>query len=364
MIIPRRRKRGTVIAYFLVLVSVLTTGLLTTMALTAGGGAQVAGQTLKRDQAFYAAEAGVQRAFWLLQQNNNWRASPDVPLTGTIGSGASAATYSVTAQGGWNSPVLISATGRTGSGPTASAVTVTAACSPTVVVPAITLGKDFDNNGNLTINGDVQAKGNIRTTGRFKENGSLYAGGSITTNGSVNITGVTKPNTAGIVVPTVDINWLKSHATKVVNVPMGSKTYEVSSINVPDGGIIYFTGPILFKGNVTIIGKGITVVVDGDVSIHAAASFGSSSEPAVANIVTTGNLDVNGYLGLIGSMYVNGTITKNGGLDVTGIILGQTDLDTSGGMSITRAQPPLWDPRSSLSGVGSMVLSRVTGPIF
>lgn len=366
MMIAKRRKRGTVIAYFLVLVSVLTTGLLSTMALTAGGGAQVASQTLKRDQAFYAAEAGIQRAFWIIQQNPDWRATSSAPLTGTVGTGSAAASYSVTAQGGWNAPVLISATGRTGSGSTASAVTVTAACSPSVVIPAISLGKDFDNNGNLTINGDVQAKGNITTSGRLNENGSLYAGGAINTNGSVEITGEAKPNHSGIVVPTIDdkILYLKTHATKIVNVPNGSQTYEVTSINVPDNGIIYFTGPVTFKGDVSIIGKGITVVVEGNITIRSAASFGSSSEPALANIVTTGNLTVNGYLGIIGSIYVNGSITKNGGLDVTGLILGQDSLDTSGGMSITRARPPSWDPRSADSLVGTMVLSRVTGPIF
>ena len=79
MITSRIRNRGTVIAYFLVIVSVLTTGLLTTMALTSGNGAQVAGIELKRDQAYYAAEAGVQRAYWLLQTNNTWRAIDMIP---------------------------------------------------------------------------------------------------------------------------------------------------------------------------------------------------------------------------------------------------------------------------------------------
>jgi hypothetical protein len=360
----RRRARGTIIAYFLVLVSVLTTGLLTTMALTAGGGAQVAGVTLKRDQAFYAAEAGIQRAYWTLQQNSNWRATPDAPMTGSIGTGSAAVSYSVTCQGDWNSPVLIKAIGTAGSGVSATNITVTAACSPAVIVPAISLGRDFDNSGRLTITGDVQAKGNISTSGILTEKGSLMAGGNITTSGNVNITGSSTPNAPGITVPTIDINWLKSHATKVVNVPSGGKTYEVNSISVPDGGIIYFTGPVQFKGSVSISGKGITVVVEGDMAIQAAASFGSSSEPALANIVTTGNLDVNGYLGIIGSIYVNGVITKNGGLDVTGLILGQQDLDTSGGMSITRAQPPAWDPRAAASGASGMILSRITGPIF
>src|SRR5260221_8583889 len=97
-----RHPRGTIIAYFLVVLSVLTTGLITTLAITSGAQAQVAGLTLKRDQGYYAAEAGMQNAYWMLEANNNWRTN-GTPLTGTIGNGS----YSVTVVGGWNSPVII-----------------------------------------------------------------------------------------------------------------------------------------------------------------------------------------------------------------------------------------------------------------
>jgi len=33
-------------------------------------------------------------------------------------------------------------------------------------------------------------------------------------------------------------------------------------------------------------------------------------------------------------------------------------------MTITRAQPPAWDPRSNIAGAGTMQLTRITGPIF
>ena len=347
---------GTVVAYFLVLIAVLTTGLLTTVALTTGNGAQLADMTLHRDQAYYAAEAGIQHAFWQLQLNGNWRAAAGTPLSGAVGG----ASYSVTATGDWNSPVLITSVGTVG---TNTSMTMTAMASPTIMVPAISLGHNLSNNGNITINGDVQAKGNIGTSGRLKVTGALYAGGSISTQGSVEISGASHPNTPNITIPTVDMNWLKSHASLIINVPMGAKNYQVSSLNLGSGNIVYFAGgPIQFKGHVSIVGYG-TVVSEGDITIQGGASFGTSSSPAQANIVTGGTLDIGGYLGLAGSIYA-GAITKNGGLDVTGVIVSQDDLDTGGGLVITRAQPPSWDPRSAMSGVGSMVLSRVTGPIF
>lgn len=353
-----RTERGTIISYFLVLTSLVTTGMLMTVSLTAGVETQVASLTLKRDQAYYAAEAGIQNAYWMLQANNNYRTTA-TPLAGTVGNGS----YAVTVTGGWDSPVLISSTGTAGSGATVATVAMTATCSPTVIVPAITLGNNFNNSGNVTINGDVQAKGNIYSNGRFNENGSLYAGGSISTKGSVDISGVSAANTPNITIPTINFNALVASATQTVHVLSGKKTYEVSSVNFGQGGIVYFDGPISFKGNVSVTGYG-TLVVNGDVSIQGGASFGSSSSPATANIVTAGGLDIGGYLGLVGSIYAGGTISKNGGFDVTGVIVGQTDMGTSGGMTITRAQPPSFDPRSQPAGQGTMVLSRVTGPIF
>jgi Tfp pilus assembly protein PilX len=356
-----RRRKGTVIAMFLVLVAVLTTSLISTMALTSGTGTQVASLTFQRDQAFYAAEAGIQHAFWKLEANNSWRASSSAPLTGTVANGA---TYSVTVVGDWNSPVLITSRGAAGS--TAS-ITVTAAASPSTIVPAITLGNNFDNSGNVTIHGDVKARGNISTSGKLTDNGSLFAHGTIDASGSVDISGQTVSNSPDFSLPVIDMGALKAMAQangSVIQVPNGSNAYEVTSLNLGQGGVVYFAGgPIKFKGNVTITGYG-TVVSEGGIEIRSAASFGSSNSPATANIVTAGSLSVNGYLGLVGSIYASGTITKNGGLDVTGVIVGQMDLDTSGGMTITRAQPPAFDARSAPSGTGTMVLTRITGPIF
>jgi hypothetical protein len=355
-----RHCRGTMIAYFLVILGVITTGLLSTLAITSGAQTQVANLTLKRDQAYYAAEAGVQRAFWMLEMDNNWR-NNGVPLTGSVGS----ASYSVMVSGDWNSPVLLSSTGSVNAGSTSAAsVTVTAVATPSVIVPAISLGKDFDNSGNVTIKGDVQAKGSITTSGKLREVGSLFAGSSITTRGSIDVTGAVTPNDPNITIPTVDTAWLKAHATATINVPSGKKATDITSVNLGNGGIVYFQGgDINFKGHVTITGSG-TIVTDGNVSIQSAAAFGSSNMPATANIVTGGNFDINGYLGLVGSIYAGGTITKSGGLEVTGVIVGQADLSTNGGMTITIAQPPSFDTRITSSGIGTMVLATETGPIF
>jgi hypothetical protein len=362
-----------VISYFLVLISVLTTGLITTMALTSGGEAQVAGLTLKRDSAFYAAEAGLELAYWKLCYDANWRAGDpnnttpnyQVPMQGTVNNAGVSMSYSVTAIGDWNSPVSLTATGFAGTGAGASSITITAVCTPLVIVPAISLGNNFDNSGNVTITGDVMAEGNIASSGKFTVKGSLFAGGTINTTGSVSVSGSVTPNFSGVQIPTVDEAWVKSHATTVVNVGNGNKGYDVGTVDLGNGGIVYFKGgaTLNFKSSSQILGHG-TIVTDGDISVNSAASIGSSSSKAVLNIIADGSIDVSGYLGIVGSVYVGGTITKHGGIDITGIVVGNVDLSTNGGMTITKAQPPSYFQFNSSSGPGSMKMSSFTGPIF
>ena len=116
-------------------------------------------------------------------------------------------------------------------------------------------------------------------------------------------------------------------------------------------------------GHVNITGHG-TLITDTGVSIQNAASFGTSSDPAVVNMVIGGTLDVSGYLGLVGSLVANGSISKNGGLNITGVVVGNIDLDTNGGMQIKRAAPPSWIHYPGINGMGSMKMVSMVGPIF
>jgi Tfp pilus assembly protein PilX len=349
-----RQRRGSTVVFMLVILSVITVGLVMTLAVTGGVQTQVASLTLKRNQAFYAAEAGIQNAFWHMENDSTWRADATTPLTGTVGN----CTYTVTAVGGWNSPVLIQSQGVYGSDAVSK---ISATITPDTIVPAISVGNNFANNGNVVINGDVQAKGSIDTSGKIVVNGGLQAGGTITTTGSVDITGGSAQNVPNITVPSINVNALISAATQVIHT--GGSTPDVKSIDFGQGGIVYFDGPINLKGNVTISGYG-TLVVNGDISIQSSASFGSSSSPALANVVLTGSLTIDGYLGIVGSIYAGTDISKKGGLGLTGVLVAQHNLTTSGGITLTRAQPPAFDPRSAISGTNTMAMKSFTGPIF
>jgi len=373
-------RRGTIIAYFLVLISVLTTGLITTIALTSGTEAQMAGMTLKRDRAFYAAEAGLQHAYWKMLQDNNWRTDgqnghPTV-LTGSI----NGANYSVTATGPWNADVLIISTGTLNDGSSTS-MKITAACTPATTVSTITMGGDFTNNGNVTIDGNAVALGNIVTSGRLDDGtGTLMAAGTVTSNGNVNVASPPVAGYTGGSLPSIDVNALIASATTTINTTSAGSTGHGSNatlnqldqtvnINLGQGGIVYFSGAngVDFKGNVSVTGYG-TIIADGPITIHNGGSLGSANSLAQVNIVTKGDLNIHGYLGVVGSLYSYGSISKDGGLNVQGLITGLTtgtsNLDTNGNFTVTRGPPPAWDPRFDPSGLGTMHLKQVTGPIF
>src|SRR5690348_3809406 len=77
----RKRNRGTALVLAIVL-SVVISGLVTALAFVAGQESQSTGNMSKMDQAFFAAEAGLQRLAYYGKYNQ--LASVTSPLTGTV----------------------------------------------------------------------------------------------------------------------------------------------------------------------------------------------------------------------------------------------------------------------------------------
>src|SRR3974390_1774726 len=105
----RRRTRGcrgSAVIFMVVVIGALTTGMVSTMALTGGVGSQVSSMTLHRDQAFYAAEAGIQRGYyeveygaWMNPTNNQYPVYNNVAVgncTYKVWVGPGAAGYNTT----------------------------------------------------------------------------------------------------------------------------------------------------------------------------------------------------------------------------------------------------------------------------
>jgi len=265
---------------------------------------------------------------------------------------------------------------------------ITAACTPATTVSTITMGGDFDNNGNVTIDGNAVALGNITTSGRLDDGtGTLMAAGTVDPHGSVNVATPPVSNYQGGSLPVIIFSALAATATSTVDTTAAGTTGnghnqtlnqldQTGTIDLGSGGVVYYRGAngVNFKGNVTVTGYG-TIIADGPINVQSGGNFGSANSLAQVNIVTNSDLNIHGYLGVIGSVYAYGSITKDGGLNVQGLITGMTKvnttlgilgskLDTSGNFTVTRGQPPAWDPRYDFAGSGSMHLKQVTGPIF
>jgi cytoskeletal protein CcmA (bactofilin family) len=347
------RSRGTVVALFLVLTSVLITSMVTTISLSGTTGVQTESLTLKRDQAFYAAEAGLQRALWM-DKYGNWSGNSYPALTGTI----NGYSYSATLAGPSGNGVKIASVANA----TVGGITTSSTCSTVVSnsypVPALELSANFSNGGIDQIVGDMKIDSNITINGTFADvTGNVYSDSSI--NGTITLSAGFKlfPNQSLTPAPTVIsiANTLKANPNAVTVTSTNSLNFNSSSI-----GTLIYTGNINNWNNPTIAGNG-TLVVFGDVSTSNMASFAGHN----VNLVIAGNLNANGSnFTLTGSLYVEMGINANTAFSVVGVVLGNGPMNTQTmGSSIVVSTPPWFDPRLT-GGGGSLVTGSFTGPIF
>jgi len=80
----------------MVLISVILTGLVMTIAWAAGVQAQIAGASIHTDQALLAAESAGQWAVWKFKQDNSWRQTTVPTTLPTLAIGPNTFTYSLT----------------------------------------------------------------------------------------------------------------------------------------------------------------------------------------------------------------------------------------------------------------------------
>lgn len=92
----RRSSRGSALS-LAVLVSVVLTGLVMTLAWLGAAQVDYASRAPLSDTAFYVAEAGANNAMWRFKQDNQWRALSGSPLIGTLSVNNATWTYTATA---------------------------------------------------------------------------------------------------------------------------------------------------------------------------------------------------------------------------------------------------------------------------
>ncbi|MGN6367830.1 MAG: hypothetical protein ACTHN5_06175 [Phycisphaerae bacterium] len=362
-----RASRGSVAIFLVVLLAVVMTGIVSTVALIGGVGSQVSSMTLHRDQAFYAAEAGIQRVYYEVEYGS-WNKNGTFNFNGVVGN----CTFSVTATGGgYGSSIAVTSVGTYTANPTIQ-TTIKSTMQVTNLAPAILLGAGISENGKITIDGDTLVKGNINL------------GGSVTINNGVVQYGGTQNNlpmaTYNPSIPTPPSVWFDptgklTPPSNIINVnqlidPSGTYSPQrfndtsPSSLDFTNHSVLYIVvpgGQTLTLKKTNVYGSG-TLVVIGDVSVQA----GLGTADAPVNIVATGNVSTVGNLSIVGSIYADGNLQHQGQFQVTGIVnalgsMSPTNGTGAGGATINRAPPPQYDPRA-YSGSGSIQIQHFTGP--
>src|SRR5438067_2437048 len=164
-----RHRRGTA-TVMMIVVSVVLTGLVMALAASSSAQTQNTNNTTKRNAAFYAAEAGAEKAYWKFKHDSTYRAPANAPLTGTITMGNADYTYSATVIGTGNA-VQIQSTSSLSSlngvvVPANAALSFTCcmAASSGTYVPALAINNNMDKTGhirNLTVNGDMMVQNDL-----------------------------------------------------------------------------------------------------------------------------------------------------------------------------------------------------------
>ncbi len=367
--LPRAKyRRGTAIS-LAVIVSVVITGLVITMAWAAGIQSSVAIKRTKSDEAFYAAEGALQWSIYELRQNPAWRPTGTSPV---VNGWTCAISYTDlgSTPGLLGNPLKFTVV-ATKSGVQSSATTSGTVAGALAYVPQfwsvgdLTIAQsahidgDVETMGKLTINpptsGPVQnqgVKGIVKASGIVVDNNPGPSGsGKYFTSAPVGNSTLTSPSMKAADV----FNTLKSGPT----VPLAACLVYVSGQPVIDfskagGKPVYYNGPASYVGSVGIINSSNpandTFVIDAPGGVcNFTGTFPFNTAVAQMNLVINGNVTFNGSgstgISIIGSFYVAGTWSQTGVYNFKGTVMtdGTTTLNGTGTVNV--AVPPTFDPR-------------------
>jgi hypothetical protein len=340
----QRMRRGSALS-MIIIVSVIVTGLVMTMAWSAAAQSSMVSGYSQLDGAFYAAESGAQRVAWFCK--NGKLANIQSPLTGTINGYA----YSASWQTVSGSTIRITSVGSLGS--------VSCSCHLTATPPspppfAFSFGGDFDGK-NFTVNGDVQTRGNYTSGGSGSIHGNLkYAKSASNLNSVSGGTPTHDTNPPTLTLSQIENNLYAARGAEYLTAQNG-KTFDFNAVPGPAGKKVIYV-----EGNVTnphFTGAG-TLYVNGSFS---SGGFGTASAPV--NIVATGDITTSNNVTIYGSLYTDGNWTR-GKIDITGsvYVTGSITSTNNGHSTMTQDDPPWFDPRAPGGSATAAQFSDFGGP--
>jgi hypothetical protein len=322
-----------------VVVSVVISALVAAMCWVAAEQTQRTASLSKVDQAFFAAEAGMQRVQWYCK--NSQLSAITSPLTGTINGYNYSVSWTVS-----GSTARVASVGNSGS--------VSYSLSETIDgiyrVPALQSMGPFDNK-NIDVVGDVVAGGDYMNSGTGSLTGDLTYYGTASDTGA--ITGAVTKGTGSprtINFPAL-MTTLAAAAGRTYTGDQTNVTFDFTSI-AGTNKVIYVNGNVT---NPTFIGSG-TLCVTGTI---ATGAFGLPGSPV--ELVAQGSITTDNNVTIYGTIYTGGDWNRGKFHHTEGMVYTGGIVKTNSGQStIVQGAVPWFDPRANASAGGG-ITTRISG---
>jgi hypothetical protein len=342
--------------------------------------------------AFYAADAGLNKAIWNLAtptaqggKGMTWRTTSSWESFGRGG-------YSITVTNYLTSEVLIISTGEVGGISKTVSQAISTGGLPMAFDYSVFSNKGASMSGNTIINGDMYVNGNTTIGGNTHvQNGLLEhpAGTTISPSGNVTYTDGGQPDPAPSF-PVIDTSYYNNLLNLAKSASSGNVTYSNSTTNL-NGAIVYVKGNVTISGNTTFNGPG-TVVATGTITLsgntysngsvtfisagqtsltgntytNGAVYYSSTSLAASGNtrvtvggFISAGSIALSGNLNMSGLVYALGSVAMSGNGQVTGSMVASSVTGLSGNAHVTYDSSVL--PTSSPIGFPSSTMTVLKG---
>jgi len=324
-----KAKKGNILIVFIMLVglSFMVFSIITVITTSV----KDSGIRTSESQAFYVAEAGLNKAIWYL-------ATP--VAYGGKGSGWRGTATEYFAQGNYNisvqntvvqGEVLIISVGSVKGVHKTIIQLVNTESFPAAFKYAIYCGNSgLSPTGDINISGDLFVNGNTTMVGNSSvTNGKVYHTEAYSVSGNAADGGVPIPIP---LMPALDSSYYNGLIATAANVATGSRTYTNLNLN---SGIVYVNGDVTITGTGSITGPGI-VVATGQIKITGTPVSDGSKILFVSNGATeisggavlpnstfysTGDFKASGTTAVnVGSVITAADIKMTGSMDFTGLI--------------------------------------------
>ncbi|HVX83247.1 MAG TPA: hypothetical protein VH253_00375 [Phycisphaerae bacterium] len=367
-----RRRRGSGLSLMIVL-SVVVTGLVMTMAWASSVQSAAVAARCQCDEAQLAADAAVNWAVVKLRADPTWR--PAANQTVTVNGWTCAVSY--TDMG----PSIGMAAGVLGNPLKFTATATKTGYTGTSTMSADTQGvlayaPQFWSQGNLIVQESATILGDVETLGSITLNppasgpppnkgapGNWKAKGGVTDNNP-------GPSGSGkyfVNAPTGNVSTLAAPSMKAIDVynslmagpyvdmmtvlTIDSSGHYVIDFSKAGGKPVHFAGDASYVGSVGVKSSSNpandTLIMDGDVNFTG--SYPYNAAYAQMNLVVHGNVVCNGSgsagIALHGSSYVTGNWTQTGTYNLQGTVLVDGTMNLGGTGTVNTAVPPSFDPR-------------------